>query len=121
YHRPEGSAPMLGILEDPALFLAFFFANVGSPFAKGTAIDPVIQGASTGVVITLLFTIATCYVISRRKDRELVKCSVSWLLIGAYALVTGGAMTLGRAGAGALEALESRYVSTHVLTVISLI
>ena len=121
FHRPEGSASMLGILLDPTLFLKFFFANVGSSFGGGMGIDAATQGAIAGVVIVALFGAAACYIFAHRKDRELVRCSVSWLMLGAYGLITGAAITLGRARDGLMEALASRFVNTHVLTVIALI
>jgi hypothetical protein len=121
YERSDGKGPLIAAgLQDPVQFLTFFLANVGSPFAHGTVIDPATQSAIAGSLIVGLFAAALAYVIRHRDEPVLVATSIPWLMIGSYALGTGGAITLGRAADGVLEALGSRFLTTHVLTPIAL-
>jgi hypothetical protein len=122
YQRSDGGGPsVFAGLQDPIRFVTFFLANVGSPFARGTGVDSIAQGAAVGAVVLTLALTVCVYVFFQRKDGRLVTLATPWLALGAYAMTTGLAMTLGRAASGISEAIASRYLNTHVLSVIALV
>ncbi len=121
FERPPEAPSIWTALGNPGLFVGFFLANVGSPFAMGTALNPVTQAMIAGTIVVLLYTMVAVHTFRSRQDTMFLRQALPWLLLGAYALITGLAMTLGRAGLGPGEAIASRYVNTHVLTAIALV
>lgn len=121
YQRSDGAGPsMLEGLQDPVRFVTFFLANVGSPFSRGGGFDPINQAVVAGAIVVTLALAALGYLFLRRSDARLLELTMPWMVLGAYAMITGGAMTLGRAASGVSEAIASRYVNTHVLSAIAL-
>jgi hypothetical protein len=120
FRRPPESPGIVAGLEDPVRFAAFFLANIGSPFAFGTAVLPVTQSIVAGAAI--LGIVGWMGVrLYREADSEGLRELLPWAALAGYALLTGAAMTVGRAGFGPEEALASRYINTHVLTVIAIV
>lgn len=120
YEKPSDSPPIAAGGNLLAV-LRFFIANVGCPFARGTALDPVTQASLFGAVILALAALSVLYVALHWRNVDLVQRTAPWIALMAFGLGTGFAISLGRAGFGLETAIVVRSIHVHVLTVYALI
>ncbi len=122
YQRSDGAESLISrSLDDPGRLVLFFFANVGSPFSRAIGADTISIIATIGALIAGVALAACAYVLWQRRDARLVGLALPWIAIVAYGMATGMAMTLGRTSTGLKEAIASRYVTTHLLSVVALV
>lgn len=121
YQKPPDGPSISAGLSQPLRLAQFFFANLGSPYAKGTSAAPEVQGAWVGAIVFAAFALGLGYVWKKRHDRRLFKEALPWTMLGIYCLLMGMAISVGRFGSGFREATESRFVNTQVLLSIALI
>lgn len=120
WHKPEETPP-LAADGNILLFVRFFFANVGCPFAHGTAVEPILMATLCGVVITVVSLLCGCCVLFHRGNPHLVRAASSWLAIVGFGMATGLAIALGRSGFGMETAIVVRSIHVHVLTIFALL
>lgn len=120
YEKPADS-PAIAAGGNLFMVLRFFVANVGCPFARGTALDPVTQASLFGAAILALAAMSFIYVVLHWRNADLVQRTAPWFAIMAFGLGTGFAISLGRAGFGIETAIVVRSIHAHVLTVYALI
>lgn len=120
YEKPSDSPP-IAAGGNLLTVLRFFVANVGCPFARGTAIEPITQASLFGAVILALAAMSVVYVLLHWRSLDLVQRTAPWIAIMAFGLGTGFAISLGRSGFGIDTAIVVRSIHVHVLTVYALI
>ena len=82
---------------------------------------PLTAATAFGVVLLVLFAAAAIYVIARRNDRDFLRRSVPWLVLGLYSIGCAIPASLGRVGIGVQQALDSRYVTFSMYLTVALI
>ena len=82
---------------------------------------PLSAAMSFGVVLLVLFAAAATYIFLRRSDREFLRRSVPWIVLGLYSIGCAIPASLGRVGIGVQQALDSRYVTFSMYLTVALI
>lgn len=117
YNKPEGHPSLFYSLSHPITFIEYLTAYIGSPvagFGGGASIVMGIVGILLAIFVFLEKSIA--FLKHAKKDNTLY-----WFLISFYALLSGIASALGRAGFGYEQAMASRYTTISNLFWIGLI
>lgn len=119
YH-PPGSLPETSeALRRPMEAAAYFAAYVGGPLAAGPR--PLLVALLVGACALLLYAFACLYVLRHKSDETLVRRSAAWASLGAYSLVTGALVTVGRVGFGLYHATTTRYVGFSLYLLLGLV
>ncbi|MBV9928263.1 MAG: hypothetical protein JOZ96_24805 [Acidobacteria bacterium] len=119
YHHPESLPETSAALRRPLHALAYFVAYLGGPLAAGPR--PLTVALAVGACALLLYAFAFTYVLRRRRDDTLVRRSAAWASLGAYSLVTGALVTVGRVGFGVAQATTTRYVGFSLYLLLGLV
>jgi hypothetical protein len=82
---------------------------------------PLTAAMTFGIVLLVLFAAAAVYIFVRRNDREFMRRSVPWLVLGLYSSGCAIPASLGRVGIGVQQALDSRYVTFSMYLTVALI
>jgi len=112
------------IATDPLAILSFYVAFMGGSMYIGsdysTVITPVL---CAGAVMFLLFLEALAYFINCRRAgrRDVADRMILWLVVAAYAILSGLMASFFRAAFGTPYALRSRYVSYSLYLPVALI
>src|SRR5206468_1631385 len=77
--------------------------------------------AAIGSVVITVFGIACVYCFKHRADHALVNRLIPWLMIGAYAVLTGVLTTMGRLGFGPGQSQANRYQGYSAYLLVSLV
>jgi hypothetical protein len=119
-YRHPGSHPETSeALRHPFDALAYFVAYLGGPLAAWRR--PLLVALAVGAGALSLYTFACAYVFKFRDDRALVRRSMPWLMLGAYSLVTGALVTVGRVGFGVGHATTTRYAAFSLYLLVALV
>lgn len=103
YHRPSSSPPFSSI-GDCLAVAHYLILWIGAYFASAY-VDPFLFGTIACVLFIGIIGLAVVVFLRTREWRPFYP----WLLMGAYALVTGIVTAFGRIGFGMEQALASRY------------
>ncbi len=95
----------------------YFLAYLGGPFG-GWAGSPV--SATLGAT-GLAGYVAAAILLLRNPPAALRPRAAPWIGLGSFAILSAAVTTLGRAGLGAHQALESRYITPSTMLWISLV
>jgi hypothetical protein len=117
YIKPSHHPSFSRFLSYPFTAIDYFLIFLGSPLSNyqlGTA-------RIVGLILIILFSSILCYLLWRRKDRQLVYCSIPWIAIAVYSCASALITTVGRLGFGLETAMSSRYTTFSLYLVISLI
>jgi hypothetical protein len=102
---------------------ALIFLGGGLVYGLRPAPDrlPLTAAMTFGILLLVLFAAASVYVFLRRNDRDFLRRSVPWLVLGAYSIGCAIPASLGRVGIGVQQALDSRYVTFSMYLTVALI
>jgi hypothetical protein len=94
----------------PVQGLLFFLAFLGSPFAHGTPLDPVLVSQLAGAGLLAMLALVAAGMWFWRGDRLLLARALPWFGCALIAVVNGVLITIGRFGFGMGQAMASRYL-----------
>jgi len=124
YTHPENH-PVLGeALRRVLDAIVFFAAFLGAPVAWVIGRDSgatLSVSAGIGFVLSALFLVCAATVWLQRTSNTLRRRAAPWLGIGAFALLSGGMLTMARVGFGTGYALQSRYSTAALYLCVALI
>jgi hypothetical protein len=116
YQRPAELPTLKTVLADPWLGAQFLCTYVGAPFSHGTAFSTEDTAQGVGAILLTGLAAATLGIWRRRQDFAFLRRALPWLMIAGFGLANAAITTVGRAGFGLNQALESRY-STYALLI----
>src|SRR5205085_2792300 len=70
-----------------------------------------IVGVTAGIIMLGLYSLALRYYLRVGRAPDLTRQLLCWLLLGAYAILSAGLITIGRAGFGLAQSLSTRYTT----------
>lgn len=109
YQRVEWHPESSGALGHPLETLAYLVAYLGGPLAAGR--HPLAVALVVGACALTLYAFACAYLFRRRADEALVRRAMPWLMLGAYSLITGALVAVGRVSFGVGHATTTRYAA----------
>ncbi|MFL6334278.1 MAG: hypothetical protein ACJ754_13275 [Pyrinomonadaceae bacterium] len=119
-YRHPGSHPETSeALKHPFDAAAYFVAYLGGALAAGRR--PLLVALVVGACALLAYAFACGYLFKFRDDRALARRLMPWLMLGAYALITGALVTVGRVGFGVGHATTTRYVGFSLYLLVGLV
>lgn len=119
-YRHPGSHPETSeALRHPFDAAAYFVAYLGGALAAGRR--PLLVALVVGACALLAYAFACAYVFRFSDDRALARRFMPWLMLGAYALITGVLVTVGRVGFGVAHATTTRYVAFSLYLLVGLV
>ncbi|HEX8186755.1 MAG TPA: hypothetical protein VF586_00260 [Pyrinomonadaceae bacterium] len=119
YERPGWHPETSEALRHPLDALAYFVAYLGGALAVGRR--PLLVALAAGAGALTLYAFACAYLFRFGGERGLARRSMPWLMLGAYSLVTGGLVTVGRVGFGVFHATTTRYVAFSLYLLVALV
>lgn len=119
YRRPGSHPETSEALRHPLEALAYFVAYLGGPLAAGRY--PLAVALVVGACALLLYALVCAYLFKHRSDETLVRRASVWLVLGAYSLLTGGLVTIGRVGFGVEHATTTRYTAFSLYLLVALV
>jgi len=117
YQKPWWSPSPMAALVHPLRSIAYFLAFLGAPLG----LERGKLSALAGLLLLSLFAFACLLLIRFRRDSTLVRRMTSWLMIGAYSILTAVMTTVGRVGFGVGQSLSARYIGYSVYLAVSLV
>lgn len=117
YKKPANHPSFTEALIYPQQAIYYFLSFLGAPLSFGNGIAAIV----VGFILLLLFLISSFYILKLSRKTALLHCTVGWLMIGLYAVMSATITTLGRVGFGVQQSLESRYTTFSIYLSISLI
>jgi hypothetical protein len=96
------------VFEHPVDAMFYFLGTVGNNLRVIHLLNPIVI---VGGFVVTIFAAAVLYVIWNYKDKQLVKDSVVWIMLGFYSIGTSVMLTVGRLGYGVYQSLASRYTT----------
>lgn len=119
YSHPGAHPELSDAVRRPLDALLYFVAYLGGPLAAGGW--PLLVALPVGAGALALYAAACAYLSGRRGDGALVRRAAPWLALGAYSLVTGALVTVGRVGFGVAHATTTRYVGFSLYLLVALV
>lgn len=119
YRRVEWHPGTAGALEHPLEALAYFVAYLGGPLAAGRY--PLAVALTVGACALTLYAFSCAYLFRHREDEALIRRSMPWLMLGAYSLVTGALVAVGRVSFGVGHATTTRYAAFSLYLLVGLV
>jgi hypothetical protein len=119
YQRPESHPETLEALRRPLDALAYFVAYLGGALAAGRR--PLLMALVVGASALLAYAFACAYLFKNRGDGALVRRAMPWLMLGAYSVITGVLVAVGRVGFGVEHATTTRYVAFSLYLPVGLV
>ena len=113
YHKPSYHPSTFFFLKHPLIAATYFFNFLGSSLARSSNLAIV-----TGIIIFFLFLVLIFYFI---RNYNLISQASPWLSLGLFAILFSLLTTVGRAGFGIEQANASRYTTTSLFLVVSII
>jgi hypothetical protein len=119
YERPGSHPETSEAVRHPLEALLYFTAYTGGPLAAWRY--PLAVALAAGACALLLYAASCAYLFKERGDETLVRRSMPWLTLGAYSLVTGALVTVGRVGFGVGHATTTRYAAFSLYLLVALV
>jgi hypothetical protein len=107
YHSPPDHPSLLAPLRHPLNATLYFFSFLGASLWMGLLWITVVAG----FVLTAANVAACVFLWRRRSDDALGLSLLGWLMLGAFALLTGAMVTFGRSGFGLQQSESTRYIA----------
>lgn len=108
YSKP-GTHPSLSLVfEHPVDAMFYFLGTIGNNLRIIHLLNPIVI---VGGFVIIVFAAAVLYVILHFKDKQLVRDSIVWVMLGLYSVGTAVMLTVGRLGFGVYQSLASRYTT----------
>ena len=120
-YRKQTAVRFGEVINYPWQGLRYFFSFLGAPHAFGPLPMELAMAALVGAILVALFTLVFLYMLVYRREFDLVRQMAGWLVIGAYAMASAAATTLGRFGLGLESSLASKYTTFSIYLTIALI
>jgi len=118
YHKPEAHPSLILALVHPLDALKYFLATLGNTLRIIHTVQVIIVVG--GLMILLYFTIVF-YIVRHIKDKELIRLSIVWIMLGLYSILTAAMLMIGRLGFGIFQSLASRYTTFTLFLAVALI
>jgi hypothetical protein len=118
YHKPESHPSLEVALQHPFDALYYFLGTVGNTLRVIHSVNVIIV---VGGVLTFIFAAQMLYVLWHIRDKQFMRNSVVWIMLGLYSLLTSAMLMIGRAGYGVAQSLASRYTSFTLFAAVSMI
>ncbi|HEX7317345.1 MAG TPA: hypothetical protein VF297_25830 [Pyrinomonadaceae bacterium] len=119
YQHPGSLPETSEALRRPLDAVLYFVAYLGGPLAAGRR--PLVVALMVGACALTLCAAACAYLFRHQEDCSFVRRSMPWLMLGAYSLVTGALVTVGRVGFGVGHATTTRYVAFSLYLSVGLV
>ncbi|MET0649494.1 MAG: hypothetical protein ABW208_23025 [Pyrinomonadaceae bacterium] len=119
YQRPGSHPETSEAVRHPFEALAYFVAYLGGPLAAWRY--PLAVALAVGASALVLSALVLAYLFRHRADDGLVRRSMPWAVLGAYSLVTGVLVTVGRVGFGVGHATTTRYAAFSLYLLVALV
>lgn len=117
YVKPGYHPSPLFFLKHPLVALKYFFTLLGTPL-----LNQPITSIIGGLLILLLFLTLTIKLLKKSKQNfKFHSATTSYISIGLFALLFAIMTTSGRSGFGVEQATSSRYTTSAILLIISVI
>jgi len=118
YAKPPSHPSLLEAFGHPIRAILYFLSFLGSPISSG---NPIIATGAGFCLICLWLASNLSLLTLRKKEPELMRMATAWAMIGLYAILTAGLVTVGRSGFGMWQSMSSRYTTFSVYLIVSLI
>lgn len=105
YHPPIAASG------NPVDYFLYVAAFCGAHLSRATRLEPIMQAASIGIVLLLVYLGIMLYALRRFREFALVSQMLPWFALGAYSLLSALLAAAARIGFGVNQALDSRYTS----------
>lgn len=105
------------LFDRPLMRLQFILIVLGNILGKGTVVEPETLCAVMGGALLLAFLACCFFVWRRRKDAEVVRTALPWIVFGLYGVVSAGLISLGRMHNSVDNALDERFGTFNVFFV----
>jgi hypothetical protein len=121
YHQPLHSTRILTGFH-PFLYVEYALVFLGGNSFRTAFDQGTIVPLLAGMVVTTLFLVSLGFLWLRRRSPGLVRNSMPWTALGAFAIASAFLCALGRRPyLPARQALESRYTTVSLLLLVSLL
>ena len=110
YIKPAGH-PSIAASANPLDYFLYVTTFLGAHLARADRSEPIFQAALVGSGLLVLWGTAVIYAIRYRRDLELRRRMLPWIVLGSYATLNGLLAAVARIGFGIHQALDSRYTS----------
>lgn len=119
YHRPVQHDPYALLRTNPAEILPYYLATLGRSLTPGR----MIIAASVGFVLLMLFVwSAMRFVKALRRSTPQARHLLTWLMLGAYSVLTVALLTIGRIEHDATRVVApSRYTTFTIYLPVALV
>ena len=117
YRKPWWSPSPMEAVAHPLRAAAYFLAFLGAPLGLERGKLSVL----VGLLLLTLFAFACLVLIRFRRDQTFVRNMTSWLMVGAYSILTAVMTTVGRLGFGVGQSMSARYIGYSVYLAVSLV
>jgi hypothetical protein len=115
YQKPSYHPDIFFFLKNPFKAATYFFTFLGSSLVRDPILAPII-----GLIVFSIFLGLAAYFLRLRNSKLIIQAA-PWLSLGLLAVIFALITTVGRAGFGTEQATASRYTTTSIFLVISLI
>lgn len=117
YVKPSHHPSTLHGVFHPLQAISYFLSFLGAPLGFGNIVVAQIVGAFLILIYTL---VALCILKDFRSFPE-TRGTISWLMLGAYSVISALITTAGRVGFGVEQSLSYRYTTFSIYLTISVI
>ena len=118
YKTPDRFPSTTLFLNNPVDAFRYFFGVIGNPLRIIHSLTAVIN---VGVGIFTLYTLLLIYIAWHYNDKQLIRNTIVWIILGLYSLGTTAMITVGRLGFGLVQSLTPRYTSFSLYLIVSII
>jgi hypothetical protein len=118
YKKPESSPGAFEAFHHPLNALKYFFGILGNPIRIVHDLNHIIF---VGGVLFSVFIALALYIVWHSKDKQLIRDSIIWIMLGLYSIMTAAMVTVGRVGFGVFQSLTSRYTTYTLYLVVATI
>ena len=124
YHYSPGArgSSISLALQHPVEFAKYFITFFGAPIGSGHDHRTYKVCMVVGALVLLITVFVYGYSFVRRRDRVFARAIFPWLCLGAYSLLTGIAVCIGRTSYGDAGSMAApRYTSFSVYLIVALV
>lgn len=115
--------PDMSVMDKAYKAVSFIFGVLGSHLSRGLHQNNLFASQIIGLICVVLFAIAVIWVLTRRKDKELLRHASPWIILGLFSGGTATFIMLGRVArtiSGTI-AITPRYMTHSVPLTLGLI
>lgn len=105
-------------LSNPVDAVKYFFGVLGNPVRIVHSLNTIIN---VGVILFTIYVLLIVYVAWHIKDKQLIRNTIVWIMMGLYSILTTAMLTVGRLGFGLEQSLTPRYTTFSLYLVVSIL